>query len=110
MKKRLFIILIMACALCLSLGLAVQAFAEEGEPVEYPIGGNCGANDDNVTWSLDADGNFTLAGSGKMMEISNPNNVPWKNYFSEIKTVSIAEGIESISGSAFINVLILKSS
>ena len=52
--------------------------------------GKCG---DNITWTLDDNGNLVLTGSGQMW-----NFAPWGR---EIKTVSIGAGITSIGNSAF---------
>lgn len=57
MKKRI-VSLLMALVLCVGLLPAVSLGAE------IVSRGNCGANWDNVTYTLDSDGLMTISGSG----------------------------------------------
>ncbi len=65
MKKRL-LSLLLVLALFLSL-LPAAALAEEGAPGRGIIGsGDCGAEGDNVTWTLYDDGRLVISGAGEM--------------------------------------------
>ncbi len=57
--------------------------------------GSCG---DGLTWKLNSDGMLTISGSG---EIS--GNPEWKEYVSQIKSVSIDEGVTAIGENAFVD-------
>ncbi len=60
--------------------------------------GECGADGDNLTWTLDSDGVLTISGTGKMKDYY---NTPWYSQRSDIKTVVITDDVTSIGGSAF---------
>ena len=63
------------------------------------VNGTCG---DNLTWSLNTkDSTLTIEGSGAMTNWSDFSSVPWSEYKSYIKTVSIPDGLTSIGNSAF---------
>ena len=64
-------------------------------------GGICGANGDNVTWTLDDEGTLTISGTGDMADYGwNGNYSPfYKN--TDIKNVIIGSGITSIGECAF---------
>ena len=85
------IISLIATVVAVMLLGGITVFADE---VTYPIEGSFGSN---ITWTLDADGNLTVSGSGAM----GSTNYPWLDYSSSIKTVTIEEGITSIEMSAF---------
>ena len=65
--------------------------------------GNCGANGNNVTWSLNTStGVMTLSGSGAMKDWDN-TTTPWNSYLSSIQTVKVGSGITRIGSQAFYN-------
>ena len=65
--------------------------------------GNCGANGNNVTWSLNTStGVMTLSGSGAMADWDN-TTTPWNSYLSSIQTVKVGSGITRIGNEAFYN-------
>lgn len=49
-----------------------------------------------VLWTLDSDGVLTLDGNGSVPEYAASNKLPWKNYFSAIKTLTVEDGISSL--------------
>lgn len=82
MRKKLFTLFL---ALAVSEG---TLFAESG---------TCG---DNLTWDL-TDGVLTISGTGAMEEYDLAANVPWYNYRFSINSVTINDGVTSISDYAF---------
>lgn len=71
--------------------------------------GTCGADGDNLTWTLDDAGKLTISGTGAMMYWENDGNVPWYSYRESIKTVDIADGVTTIGNCAFYGCTSLKS-
>jgi len=69
----------------------ITVFADE---VTYPVSGECG---EGVAWTLDADGNITISGTGAMQF----STCPWSSYADNIKTVTVEQGVTSIADSAF---------
>lgn len=68
--------------------------------------GNCGANGDNVTWTLDDNGTLTISGTGKMEKYYRTDygycNSPFYEN-SDIKSVVIENGVTSIGEYTFYN-------
>ena len=60
--------------------------------------GSCG---DNLTWTLTNDGALTISGTGDMDDYAGNHLAPWYAYRSQIDSVTIDEGVTSISGHAF---------
>ena len=63
--------------------------------------GDCGAQGNNLTWTLNSDGLLTISGTGAMTDFRYDADVPWNNYASEINTVMITGGVTSIGNYAF---------
>ena len=83
--------------LCVCLGVAIvlPTSAEELTPTDR---GSCG---ENATWEYyEETGELKILGYGEMYDFWSSGE-PWENYTSEIKNVTIAEGITSIGDSAF---------
>ena len=56
--------------------------------------GTCG---DNLIWALSDDGELVIEGVGAMpYYYSNPSDLPWYDYLSSIKAITIKEGVTSI--------------
>ena len=71
-------------------------------PAKYPVGNfsKC-RNEDNLTWTLYADGTLTISGTGAMKNYDyNDNPSPVYNN-SNVKKVVIEDGVTSIGNSAF---------
>ncbi len=112
MKRRL-LASILSLVMILSL-LPVTAMANgegdvtlyntsEGEP-QSELNGNCGANGDNVTWTLTGDeGAYTLtiSGNGAMADYATGGAQPWVSQKANIKHVVIAGSVTSIGERAF---------
>ena len=75
-----------------------------GEPAEPTIvaSGECGAEGNNLLWTLDDQGTLTISGTGAMADYEMGNYSPWYNSLrDQIKRVVIADGVTSIGSSAF---------
>ena len=60
-----------------------------------------GTGGKNITWTLYADGEFVIDGTGEMYNFGSVRDVPWRSNFSKIKKVTVCEGITSISYGVF---------
>ena len=96
MKKR-WLSLVLAVCMVLTL-LPVSAFG-----ADIVASGNCGAQGDNVTWTLDSDGLLTISGTGDMKDysISQSNLPPWHEHRDSIQCAIITEGVTGIGNHAF---------
>lgn len=62
--------------------------------------GTCGAQGDNLTWTLDDAGTLTISGEGEMADFD-PYGTPWSSHCSDIRSVIVASGVTSIGNGAF---------
>ncbi len=91
--------------LCLSLVLTVLCALLVFTPAAAATvidSGTCGAQGDNVKWTLDSEGTLTISGTGDMQDYYRENDdTPW--YFSgeKIHKVIIEYGVTSIGDYAF---------
>ena len=96
MKKGLWIAVLVLClALCGSAAAGTVA------------SGTCGANGNNVAWTLNDSGEMTIYGSGAMYNYSSVR--PWSDYVGSIKTVVIESGVTSLTPYAFLDCANLES-
>ena len=67
------------------------------------VGGTCGADGGNLTWSLDTDtGVLTISGTGDMADYSEDDAAPWSEDYKDcIQSVTIGSGVTSIGDYAF---------
>jgi len=65
------------------------------------ISGICGAQGDNLTWTLTDDGTLTISGSGAMRDYYFDDYAPWYSYKDNIKKVQIESGVTLIGEFAF---------
>ena len=64
------------------------------------LSGQCGAEGDELTWTLDVEsGLLTITGSGRMQDF--PRRAPWINYRELITEISLPSGLQNIGGRAF---------
>jgi len=94
MKSSKFLSLLLALAMALSI-VPLTANAA------VIASGSCGAECDNITWSLDDQGTFTLSGSGAMEDYTWDGYVPWYSQRSSVKRIDVSAGITSIGDYAF---------
>lgn len=96
LKKLLSVIL---CAALLFTTASIALAAEETRTVVDS--GFCGAQGENLTWTLYDDGELVISGEGEMVDF-NKNDVPWRSYYSkQIKIITVEEGVTSIGENAF---------
>ena len=81
--------------------IAAVTFTDEAPVI---ASGTCGAEGDNLTWTLSCDSVLTISGTGAMAEwISSSSSVPWYSNKSTIRSVIIEDGVTSIVDWAFEN-------
>ncbi|MBE6641630.1 MAG: hypothetical protein E7619_08585, partial [Ruminococcaceae bacterium] len=74
----------------------------ELETSETPIAsGTCGAEGDNLTWKLYADGELVIDGKGAMADFAEVEDAPWSEHRAKINTVVLREGVTSVGARAF---------
>ena len=88
-KKRL-VCMILCFTMIMGISFALPAYASQQS-------GTTG----DVTWSLDADGVFTVTGEGAMEDYASANEVPWKDSVSSIKSVVIGKDVTHVSDYGF---------
>lgn len=78
--------------------------------------GECGANGDNLTWTLDDEGLLVVSGKGEMENykklgspLTQDTNAPWHSYNNSIQTIIVDNGVTSIGDWAFAFCFKLKS-
>lgn len=89
-KTSIFVLLM--TVLCFAFAMTASA---------ETVGGNCGKDGDNVTWSLDTEtGVLTISGEGEMEDYGEWDSAPWNNYIT--KEITISNGITYIGKKAFV--------
>lgn len=77
---------------------------------EVVASGNCGAEGNNVTWTLDDQGTLTLDGTGATATVQYAKtDQPWYNYASQITNLVVNEGITDLGLGLFLNNSSIKS-
>lgn len=72
-------------------------FAVEAKAKNYS--GSCG---DNLMWSLNTDsGALIITGTGAMTDYKTSSDIPWTNYDSTIKSISLPDGLTYIDDFSF---------
>ena len=94
---------IFAMALILALTFVLSVGSVSAAEPTIVDSGNCGANGDNITWTLDDAGTLTISGEGEMGKFQYSGDYPWLNRMNEIKAVRIEDGVTNIGGGAFDN-------
>ena len=97
MKRKGFLGGIFAMALILVLTLVLSVGSVSAAEPTIVDSGNCGANGDNITWTLDDAGTLTISGEGEMADYYSP----WYDQKESIKRVVIENGVTSIGANAF---------
>ena len=109
MKLKKLLSIILAVIMALGVCPVMNASAEESER-KVIDSGFCGAQGDNLTWTLYDDGELVISGEGetpfyyiseKAVEISSPFVPPWYDYFDDIRVITVEEGVTGIGDDAF---------
>lgn len=90
LTKRIFAIML---TICIAVGLMPCMVSAAGER-----SGECGAQGDNVTWTLDENGKLTIKGTGEMADYVYEGARPYGN---SMTSVVIEDGVTSIGEYAF---------
>ena len=100
-KKLRILSALLALAMLFAL-MPTAAFAEGSDP---PTSGTCGAEGNNLTWTLDDSGTLTISGSGAMadydIEVYGDTIAPWAKYKKNIQKVVIGKEVTTIGKNAF---------
>ena len=98
-KKRIFCVLLVL--LLLLSACSPSSGRKPTPPGEVLATGRCG---DNVTWTLDSNGLFTVSGTGTMTNYGGitGKSPPWYEHRDKIKSVVIENGVTSVGRYAFI--------
>ena len=87
---------------CLILVLLLAAaFAVSANAAEIVASGTCGADGDNLTWTLDDEGTLVISGTGPMKDYSDYGSIPWYFCCASIKNAVVNDGVTSIGIRAF---------
>ena len=107
LKKILSVIL---CVVFLFTTASVAFAAEETRAVTDS--GYCGAEGENLTWTLYDDGELVISGEGEMdwyyveHESGGKETIrsaPWSKYYETIKVITVEDGVTSIGNDAFVS-------
>lgn len=105
LKKLTAIIL---CAVLMLTAIPLTVFAAEERTVADS--GFCGAEGENLRWTLYDDGELVISGEGEMawycVNLKGEENFleilpPWYGYYNQIKVITLEEGVTSIGNHAF---------
>lgn len=103
LKKLLSVFL---CAVLL-FTTASTAFAAEETTRTVVDSGYCGAQGENLTWTLYSDGELVISGEGEMdwyflsYSIETSKLPPWYSYYDKIDVITVEEGVSTIGHMAF---------
>ena len=99
-----------AIILCVAMMFSTAVIAFAAEERNIVDSGFCGAQGDNLTWTLYADGELVISGEGKMdwyyVNLNGEDDFlevlpPWYGYYNQIKVITLEEGVTSIGNHAF---------
>ncbi len=106
MNKKLKKILSVILSAVLLFTTVSTAFAAE-ETRAVVDSGYCGAQGENLTWTLTADGELVISGEGEMdwyflsYSIESSKLSPWHSYYDKIDIITVEEGVSTIGHMAF---------
>lgn len=95
---------VLLCAVLLFTTASVAFAAEDGRKVVDS--GFCGAQGENLTWTLYDDGELVISGEGEMdwyYPWSDNKKAPWNSYFEDIYIITVEEGVTGIGNYAFVS-------
>ena len=88
--------------LLVAFGLAMQACHEgvDAPTAAVIASGTCGAQGDNLAWTLTDDGTLTISGKGQMADFVE-EDPSWGSHAGDIQAVVLQDGVTSIGNYAF---------
>lgn len=108
MKRK--VLSIFLCFVMILTVIPMTAFADNETSRTVYASGICGAQGDNLTWTLYDDGELVISGEGEMDNYyvdyydkdNNEEKFPtWYDYYSKIDVITLEEGVTSIGRHAF---------
>ena len=95
------VLLAVSLAMCAAEKLGIDSFAlaPKADAATIVDSGECGAEGDNVTWTLDSDGLLTISGTGAMYKYVYGYYSPWEKTL--VRSAVVSDGVTSIGDSAF---------
>lgn len=93
---------IILCAVIMLAVIPMQAFAADERNVIDS--GFCGADGENLSWTLYDDGELVISGEGEMdwYDVYSGCKLPgWYDYYDKIDVITVEEGVTSIGRHAF---------
>lgn len=108
MKRK--VLSIFLCFVMIFTVIPMTAFADDESTRTVHASGICGAQGDNLTWTLYDDGELVISGEGEMGNYyvdyyDKDNNEekfpPWYDFYSQIDVITLEEGVTSIGRHAF---------
>ncbi len=108
MKRK--VLSIFLCFVMILTVIPMTAFADDESTRTVCASGTCGAQGDNLTWTLYDDGELVISGEGEMafyhttekgLAESSPLVPPWYDYFGDIRVITVEEGVTGIGNEAF---------
>lgn len=79
----------------------LMTFVPYASALEIVASGECGAQGDNVIWTLNSDGVLTISGEGEMADFGGPNDLPYGSVVGNVTSIVIEDGITYIGNNAF---------
>ncbi len=92
------------CVVMLFTTASVAFAAEDGRKVVDS--GFCGAQGENLTWTLYGDGELVISGEGEMdwyYPWSTDKKSPWDDHYNDIYIITVEEGVTGIGHYAFVS-------
>ena len=89
--------------------VSIMAIFVIGASAATVASGTCGAEEDNLIWTLYDEGTLSITGTGAMKNYKSSSYVPWDGMRTDILKVNISYGVTKICSRAFYNCSNLES-
>ena len=90
-------VLLFGAALPNGFGAVLSPLMPGNAAESETVGGNCGAQGDNVKWSLNkTTGTLTFSGTGRMAAYEKKTELPWYQYHLLVRTAVFGSGITNL--------------
>ena len=90
-------VLVISCLILLALA-CVLSVPNTAYAADIIASGECGADGNNLTWTLDSSGVLTISGEGAMADDDDDS---WSSYRESIKSVVISDGVTNVAPGSF---------